>query len=377
MSKKSQEIYEKMWEELPEYLKEEIDRVSKKHKFNEEKRKKLIERVYAEFVNSRFEAAEAIGILTAQSISEPATQMTMRTYHVAGSVGLKVTLGLPRLIEIFDARKELETPSMTIYLKSKYNTEKHAVNFANKIIEKKIENVAEVAMNLSENSIEIRPRDPKYISIMEEVIKKRVKKIEIHKKKTYLSIEPKKELTVKELRMLKERIAALVVDGVKGIENAIVIREGDDWIVQTFGSNLAEILEMEEVDHSRTYSNNPHEIAKVLGIEAARTLIIEEAYKTMQEQGLDVDIRFLSLVADIMTFGGDVKPIGRYGVAGKKESVLARAAFEETTKHLTNAAVKGAKDHLKGLFENLMIGNLVPAGTGKVEITSLLGEEDE
>jgi len=106
MSKKSQRIYEKMWEELPEYLKEEIDRVSKKHKFSKEKRKRLIEKVYAEFVNSRFEAAEAIGILTAQSISEPATQMTMRTYHVAGSVGLKVTLGLPRLIEIFDARKQ-------------------------------------------------------------------------------------------------------------------------------------------------------------------------------------------------------------------------------------------------------------------------------
>lgn len=372
MSKKLQEIYES----LPEWLKDEIEKVSEKYKLSEKQKEKLIEKVYQQFMNSRFEACEAIGIIAAQSISEPATQMTMRTYHVAGSVGLKITLGLPRLIEIFDARKELETPSMTIYLKPKYNNEKAAIEFAKKIKEVKVEDVAEIFINLSENSIELKCENENDAKKLKEIIENKIKTVKCNRRGNLVIVNPKKELSTRELRLLKERIRNLTFSGVKGIENAIVIREKDEWVIQTFGSNLAEILKFEEVDKKRVYSNNPHEVAKVLGIEAARNLIIREAYKTMQEQGLDVDIRFLKLVADIMTFSGKVQPIGRYGVAGKKASVLARAAFEETIKHLVNASVKGSRDNLTGLFENLMVGNLVPVGTGKVEIIMKLGEEE-
>ena len=131
---------------------------------------------------------------------------------------------------------------------------------------------------------------------------------------------------------------------------------------------MRRILEREEVDTTRTISNDIHEVASVLGIEAARNLIIKEVTKTLEEQGLDVDIRHVILVADMMTVDGVVKPIGRYGVAGAKGSVLARANFEETIKHLTQAAILGEVDTLESTVENVMINQVVPIGTGMVEL---------
>jgi len=82
-------------------------------------------------------------------------------------------------------------------------------------------------------------------------------------------------------------------------------------------------------------------------IEAGRTAIINQAQYTMEEQGLGVDIRYIMLLADLMTVDGEIKAIGRYGISGQKASVLVRASFEETKKHLVAASVRGEKDLLK------------------------------
>ena len=108
--------------ELPNGILTDVERICKEKRLNHSQKMKLIDDIRKEYLKSSFEPGEAIGIISAQSISEPATQMTMRTFHFAGSVGVRVTLGLPRLIEIFDARKEPTTPMMTLYLKKKYNS---------------------------------------------------------------------------------------------------------------------------------------------------------------------------------------------------------------------------------------------------------------
>jgi DNA-directed RNA polymerase subunit A" len=76
------------------------------------------------------------------------------------------------------------------------------------------------------------------------------------------------------------------------------------------------------------------------------------------------------LVADIMTMAGDVRSIGRYGVAGAKSSVLARAAFEETIKHLVRASIRNEVDKFNGIFENIMIGQVIPSGTGMFDLVA-------
>jgi DNA-directed RNA polymerase subunit A" len=144
--------------------------------------------------------------------------------------------------------------------------------------------------------------------------------------------------------------------------------ENDEYVVYTEGSNFAEILAMPEVDQTRTVTNNIHEIEEVLGIEAARNAIIIEMVKTLEEQGLEVDLRHIMIVADMMTASGELMQVGRHGVSGEKASVLARASFEITTKHLLDACVRGEKDRLDGIIENVIAGQPIPLGTGSVEL---------
>ena len=156
--------------------------------------------------------------------------------------------------------------------------------------------------------------------------------------------------------------------GIKGINRVVVKMEGNEYVVYTEGSNLADILQLRGVDQTRTVTNNINEIEEVLGIEAARNSIIIEAVKTLEEQGLDVDVRHIMLVADMMTHDGDMKQVGRHGVSGEKASVLARASFEVTTKHLLDACIRGEKDKLNGIIENVIAGQPIPLGTGLVEL---------
>ncbi len=361
--------------ELPKKIMNEIEEVAKAMKLSEEKKKKLIREVKRVYLNSRFEPGEAIGILAAQSISEPATQMTMRTYHFAGAAGIKVTYGLPRLMEIFDAKKQLETPMMTIYLKREYNTMENAKNLAEEIIRKRVVDIIDkVSLNVDKMSIDLYPKDRRRLSTLAKLFENS-KDLKAREFQNFVRIVPKKEVSIKDLEKIKYKILDMVVDGIKEIENAIVRKEGGFWIINTIGSNLEKILKFPEVDVRRTYTNDIHETQRVLGIEAARNLIIREAMKTLQEQGLDVDIRHVMLVADVMTFYGKVLPIGRYGIAGRKKSVLSRALFEETIKHLVRASIRGEVEDFTGIFENVMIGKVAPVGTGMVELIAKLKRE--
>jgi DNA-directed RNA polymerase subunit A" len=364
--------------ELPQSLIEKIEEVAKRKKLSKEKHDKLVEQVQKSYMKSKFEPGETVGILAAQSISEPATQMTMRTYHFAGSAGMNVTYGLPRLIEIFDAKREPETPVMTVFLKRQFNNREVATKLAEEIVEKDVSYLTRSdSINLAENSIEIEPNDLKRLGTIVKVIKENIKDVAIREKSKTIVITPKTEMPIKEIQKLKEKIMELHIEGVPNISNAVVRREGEEWILNTIGTNLIEILQVKEVDETRTVTNDIHEVAIVLGIEASRNVIINEALKTLQEQGLDIDTRHIMLVGDIMTLTGSVQSIGRYGVAGAQTSILARAAFEETIKHLVRASLRNEVDNFKGIFENVMVGQVIPSGTGMFELIAKFEEEEK
>jgi len=364
---------------LPSIILEEVEKISKLKNIREKKKSELIETLEGIYLENSFEPGEAIGIIAAQSLSEPATQMTMRTYHFAGSAGLQVTLGLPRLIEIFDSRKEPATPIMTVYFKKEFNNEKDVENFAKKIKEKKLRNLLDsVSLDLTNKKIQIKLKKIKESEKNEtiEKIKEKIKKINIKVREDNISIEPENhELSIRDLQRLKKKILDLTVSGVNKIINVVVIKEGNDWIVKTFGSNLSHIFKMDEVDYSKSYTNNLHEIQEVLGIEATREALIKEIRETMSQQGLNVDERHIMLIADIMVFTGEIRAVGRYGVAGMKSSVLTKAGFEETTKHLVRASVRNEEDNFKGIFENVMINQQVPVGTGMFDLVAKIGED--
>ncbi|MDG6221518.1 MAG: DNA-directed RNA polymerase subunit A'', partial [Candidatus Thermoplasmatota archaeon] len=151
----------------------------------------------------------------------------------------------------------------------------------------------------------------------------------------------------------------------------------DEYVIYTQGSNLADVFQVPGVDASRVSTNNIVEINNVLGVEAARNSLVNEAMKTLSEQGLSVDYRHIMLVADIMTNDGDIRAIGRHGVSGRKSSVLARAAFEITTSHLLDAGITGEKDRLDGVTENIIIGQPVSVGTGGVKLIYVPKKEEK
>jgi len=361
---------------LPVRLLNSIEEISKEMRLSKEKKGKLVEEVGKAYQQGKFEPGESFGIIAAQSISEPSTQMTMRTYHFAGTAGIRVTYGLPRLIEIFDAKKVPETPMMTIYLKKEFNNATEAAKLAENLVEKKVLNITKrISLNLNENSIEIEVMDRRRIEVISKSIKENLKDVNTKTKEDKVVVVAKTE-DVKALQKMKEKILGLQVGGVKGVRNAIVRKEGEDWIINTIGTNLKDTLGIKEVDEKRTYTNDIHETVAVFGVEAARSVIIREALKTMQEQALDIDIRYVMLVADMMTFSGEVSSIGRYGVAGAKTSILSRAAFEETIKHLVRASIRNEVDNLQGIFENVMVGQVVPAGTGMFDLIVRPDEEE-
>lgn len=355
--------------EISKKLMEKFDEYCKANGITGAAKEKKLEALKKAMVKYAYEPGEAIGMIAAQSISEPATQMTMRSYTMASQSDRlsKVTHGLPRLIEIFDARKTFEK-NMTIYLKEKYNNKDDAKKVASKIKESQLgDMLVSDSIDLVNMQVELGLESEATKDEVKEMVKKHMKDAEVAVRGKTISVKPKSE-DVKALRRTKNKMLKFHVAGVRGIDNVVVIAEDKDWIIQTTGTNLKKVLQMPEVDVRRTRTNDIYQVYEVLGIEAARNAILREAKETLDEQGLDVDVRHLMLLVDMMTFDGTIKDIGRYGVSGMKASVLARANFEETKKHLINASFYGETDPLEGIIENILVGQLPPIGTGMVRL---------
>jgi len=360
--------------ELPMNIIEELEESIKKRKIKDEDViRRIVDRIIFEYERSKVEPGEAVGVVAAQSIGEPGTQMMMRTKHYAGAA-MEITRGLPRLIEIVDAKKTPKTPQMKIYLSEKYKKDrKMARKIANKIRETTLEKIAEeisidlvgmnVVVRLDEDEIKRREIDRE--SVLKAIRKIQKINVKVEGNKIVIS---KKNATVSDLFKIKDKLKNAFIKGIRGIKHVIILEENGEYVIYTSGTNLAKVLNIKGIDPTRTISNDIFEIADVLGIEAARNAIINEAMATLEDAGLTVDVRHIMLVADIMTFDGVIKGIGRHGVAGEKANVLARASFEETVKHLFNASARGEIDHLDGVIESIIVGKVAPIGTGITEL---------
>lgn len=364
---------------LPEHVLAQVEEFAAKKKLSAAEKKKLIKRVEQWLEEARIEYWEAVGLVAAESMGEPATQATLRTFHFAGAAEVSVTSGVDRMLEIADALRKIKTPSMRIYLKEPYNKdEKKAREFAISLQETTLSDVAKISEDYFSKEI--------YIEFNEKELKNRnltkddiIKKIEAKAKKkgkevgdTFVLSWKGEDISLAKLRKLRLALEKLHISGVKGIRFAVVGKDGDEFVINTSGTNLKVVLKLKQVDHTRTYSNDIHEVASVLGIEAARYMIIEELKKAYGD--MEVDLRHFSLLADLLTYEGYYEAVGRTGIAGKKGSVFARAAFEETGKHLTEAALWGEEEHLKGVVENLIVGLPVKVGTGRVKLLMKLGD---
>ena len=336
---------------------------------------KILDLAVERFSNHIIDPNESVGIIAAQSIGEPGTQMTMRTFHYAGVAEMNVTLGLPRLIEIVDARRVPSTPIMEIHLAEDVRNDLERVRaMASDIERTTVIDIADVETDIGSMEVVVKldKRKMERKALTPEEVLKRLGKakgmkglVEMREDKVVVKCD---EPSFKKLLRLSEDTKYTPIKGIEGIHRAVIRKVGGSYVIYTEGSNLEKVLEMDGVDKTRTTTNSILEIFEVLGIEAARNSIINEASKTLEEQGLTVDIRHIMLVSDLMTNDGDVKAIGRHGISGRKSSVLARAAFEITSAHLLRAGMTGEVDSLEGVVENIIVGQPVTVGTGAVNL---------
>lgn len=332
----------------------------------------ILEKLKQENELAKIDPGESVGLIAAESMGEPGTQMTLNTKHAGGVSELQVTIGLPRLIEIFDGRKQLVTPSMEIYLADKNPSPDKVSKIAAKIKETSLGELTKTfEVNVAEATVEVALDSNllnKYglkAQIIAKVLQKSLRNVNVRNKEDSIFIKLTKEgEELNKLYALKEEAKKTFVAGIKGIRQVLPVKKGDEYVIMTAGSNLKKVLLLEEVDSSKTKCNDVFETQKVLGLEAARQLIIEEAIKVLEDQGINIDIRHIMLATDTMCATGEVKGITRYGIVGEKSSVLARASFETPIKHIIAASERGEIDNLSSVIENVMINQPIPAGTG-------------
>jgi DNA-directed RNA polymerase subunit A" len=272
---------------------------------------------------------------------------------------------------------------MEVYLDKAHNNEKDARVIAEKIKEIKLkEIISDIAIDFGSKKIKIGV-DSKllrgaHISLDKAIEVLSEKGFDIKKLSDGMSLDMSKE-DYKVIYKTKEKIKEVILTGIKKISQVLVVKRDKNYVILTAGSNLKEVMPFKGVNADKTISNDIHETAQVLGVEAARQLVVNEINKVIGSQGLAVDGKHAMLVADMMVSSGAVKGITRMGIIADKNSVLARASFETAVKQFVMATKTGKKDKLASVIENIILNQPVPVGTGLpgllVKVTGSLADK--
>jgi len=346
------------------------------------------------------EPGEAVGAIGAQSISEPGTQMTLKTFHFSGISSMNVTLGVPRLKEIINGAKLISTPIITVKLEqdnnkvaarvvkagiekttlgevSKYMKEVYAPDSCYVSIELDLVAIEQLKLNIDASSVRTAilkgtrgvTRLPVLRCLKEkDVLVKRgsTSKFRVHVPE--VKIGNCQTLTYFAMQMLKAALPNVIVQGIPSVNRAVINEVSKDgtsnYNLLVEGYGLQDVMGSPGIDGRHTTTNHVLEIEQVLGVEAARTQISAEISYIMNAYGIGIDSRHLLLLSDVMTFKGEVLGITRFGVSKMRESVLMLASFEKTTDHLFDAAVRSRTDQVVGVSECIIMGMPIPVGTG-------------
>ncbi|KAM9325606.1 DNA-directed RNA polymerase III subunit RPC1 [Gastrophryne carolinensis] len=346
---------------------------------------KFLETCRDKYMRAQMEPGSAVGALCAQSIGEPGTQMTLKTFHFAGVASMNITLGVPRIKEIINASKNISTPIITAHLDIDDDAD-----FA-RLVKGRIEKT--LLGEISEYIEEVFLPDDCFLLVKLSLERIRLLRLEVNAETVRYSIclsklrvkpgdiavhgeavlcvtprENNKSSMYYVMQSLKEELPKVVVQGIPEVARAVIhIDEQsgkEKYKLLVEGDNLRGVMATHGVKGSHTTSNNTYEVEKTIGIEAARSTIINEIQYTMVNHGMSIDRRHVMLLADLMTYKGEVLGITRFGLAKMKESVLMLASFEKTADHLFDAAYFGQKDSVCGVSECIIMGIPMNIGTG-------------
>ncbi|CAG9763359.1 unnamed protein product [Ceutorhynchus assimilis] len=339
------------------------------------------------YTRSIIEPGTAVGALAAQSIGEPGTQMTLKTFHFAGVASMNITQGVPRIKEIINATKTISTPIINANLinsedswfarEVKGRIERTTLGEISTFIDDVYTtDEAFLLIQIDYERIKLLKLEVDAESIRYSIVKTSKLKLKpadvLVESDTIITVHPNKSLHSRRLNFalseLKDQIPNVVVKGLPTVNRAVIAREDkagkSTYHLCVEGNNLREVMATYGVDGTRTISNNVIEVYNTLGIEAARETIMTEIKMVMENHGMSVDYRHIMLLAAQMTHTGEVLGITRQGLSKMKQSVLNLASFEKTADHLFDAAYYGQTDKISGVSENIIMGMPAPIGTG-------------
>lgn len=340
---------------------------------------------FEKYLRAKVEPGTAVGAIGAQSIGEPGTQMTLKTFHFAGVASMNVTLGVPRIKEIINAAKQITTPIITATLVNPDNetaarivkgrVEKTYLGDVASLIEEAYRpDEVYLGVHIDMSAIEKLQLEVTLRDIADAIV--RTPKLKINwtdikliewRNRIRITIntrfakgsreEDRSEDTFYTLKMLKRALPKVVIKGIHEAARAVISDDKGSRKLLVEGYGLREVMTTEGVVGVETHTNHIMEMKEVLGIEAARTSVFHEIDYTMASHGMSIDPRHVMLLADVMTYKGEVLGITRFGVAKMKDSVLMLASFEKTTDHLFDAAMFGKTDSIQGVSETIIMGN--------------------
>lgn len=404
----------------PEIAKDLVERYKKEFRYqlidvcmNPGDIDELKEQIAWHHFTSLIQAGESVGIICAQSLGEKNTQMTLNTFHKAGQSEKGMTAGIPRFKEIINATKNPESRSCKIY----FNKRPKSIKEIRKIVGHNIVGLTLGDISVDMDVIQYKDPEPWYgihyaiygvdISMFEYCISVQLNVDKLYQHKLSIetianSIEEKLDdvmcifsplqkgrldiyvdvsaIDMEEEQVLyvdqenKEKIyledcsipalKKLKICGIEGISEIYYIKEGNEWIVETEGSNLSAILAHPEVDKVRTFTNDIWDTYNTIGIEAARKLLLIELVNIME----DISMAQIKLFVDRMTYTGTLCGLDRYTMKKGESGPLSKASFEESMDNLLNAAVRCDVEPTMGVSASIICGKRAKLGTGCMDL---------
>ena len=414
-------------------------RVLQEYKLTKQAFQWVLNNIESQFLRSVVHPGEMVGVLAAQSIGEPATQMTLNTFHFAGVASKKVTSGVPRLKEILNVAKNMKTPGSTVYLEPSYAIDQEKAKLIRSAIEHTTLKSVTVASEIyydPDPTTTVIPEDEEIIqlhfSLMDSETEKAIEnqspwllRLELDRaamndkdltmvqvgekiKETFKNdlsviwsednadkliircrvVRPKSmdvETEAEEDHMLKKientMLESITLRGVEDIERVVMMKydrkmpsetgeyqKFPEWVLETDGVNLLDVMTVTGVDASRIYTNSFIDITEVLGIEAGRASLYREVYNVIASDGSYVNYRHMALLVDVMTTQGSLTSVTRHGFNRSNTGALMRCSFEETVEILFEAGASAEVDDCRGVSENVILGQMAPIGTGAFDV---------
>jgi len=351
----------------------------------------FFDRVWERYTKAMITPGEAVGAVTAQSIGEPGTQMTLKTFHFAGVASMNVTMGVPRIKEIINASTRISTPIITAKLIN--DTDPISARIVKGRIEKTLlgdvcKEITEVyspegcylSFILDVETIQALKLDINCHVIVDCILKASKLKI----KGNNINVIDDQEFRVEPpdyssnslyfvMQKLKKKLPQVIIRGIPEINRAVISKKDfsdgtTKYNLAVEGYGLRAVMNIPGIDGTKTKTNHIMETEKVLGIEAARRSIADEISHLMREHGMTVDARHFGLLADIMTYKGVVLGITRFGITKMKDSTLTLASFEKTTDILFDSAVNARDENVSGVSDCIILGDAMKIGTGTFKI---------